>query len=1149
MRRSYWYTAAAVATAATAAVAVKPLLLRAEPPRPTEATPARRPAAPPRRPSAALPPPQLLVSDAGSAPRPLPLVNADIRVTFAGALARTTMTLTFQNDTDRTLTGEMVFPLPEGAALSGYGIDVNGEVVDAVPVEKQEARVIFEKEVRKGVDPGLVEQTVGNNFRTRVYPILARGTRTLKIEYVGDADEASYTVPLRWGQTLPAGSLSIDAVQPPGDPRAELAANRPIAVESKGDGRFAAKLSLANAPLNEDLVIHFENPKASSVAVERFTRASAAAPEYFFTVRDTQQAQASASGPVADFSNRRIGIVWDASGSRRKADIAREIGLLGKLLQAANAPEVDLIVVRNDTEAPQTFSRDQTGTLLSYLRELTYDGGTNLGGLRLARTKADASVASEYGCWLLFTDGIGNLGTEIPAGAVDGRVPVFAASADLQANHTLLKHLCEKSGGSYLNLLRLTDEEAQASFLGRPYSLMAVTVEPSGAVADITPSGRVPVAGHVTVAGRLVAEEAQITLHYGRGPEAVEERKTFTLRRADAADTSGLVARHWAKQRADTLSLFADRNREALRILGRQYNIVTANTSLLVLETLEQHLEYGITPARSRAAMYDAYLGRMTERTKLAKQEEQSKLNHLLALWNERTQWWGQERNHRPLIAGSIGGFKGEIGGVGVGGRFSTRDSRGTVGALAMSNERELFTNAGVAGAAGPRQTGVAGRDAARVANSPARPVPTPVAPGSLMAKSASVRSEAVAMRGDGAMAGAAGGSGAVAAGRATAAPEQRAVPASEAPAPDRFRQVQQVERQVRAAAVPTREQPMERAKEAKKDANEADAYDASTTATAVSIKAWSPDTPYLKALKAAPAEKAYTTYLAQRDTYGGSPAFYLDCAEHLMRLKQPGLALRVLTNLAELNLEEPQLLRILAHRMAQLGERDLAIGLFEKVAKLRPEEPQSFRDLALVLSDRGDARTAAGSKAEGLADYNRAIALLHKVAVNRWDRFDQIEVLALTEANRVIARARPLAPQYGKLVVPFTGRLVRNLPCDVRILMTWDTDQTDMDLHVIEPSGEDCYYGNNHTASGGHLSRDFTEGYGPEEYCVRRAPKGAYKIQTNYFGTRQQQLTGGTTVQATVITNWGRPTEKKQYLTLRLTSQKETITIGTVKR
>ena len=78
-------------------------------------------------------------------------------------------------------------------------------------------------------------------------------------------------------------------------------------------------------------------------------------------------------------------------------------------------------------------------------------------------------------------------------------------------------------------------------------------------------------------------------------------------------------------------------------------------------------------------------------------------------------------------------------------------------------------------------------------------------------------------------------------------------------------------------------------------------------------------------------------------------------------------------------------------------------------------------------------------------------------------------------------------------------------------------------------------------------MSKDFTQGYGPEEYLLKKALPGKYKIQANYYGSGQQRLTGPATVQATVITNFGRADEKRQAFTVRLASQKEVIDLGTI--
>src|SRR4051812_24685228 len=93
--------------------------------------------------------PQLLVKNPDNPaekPHPISLTKADVRLLIAGQLCQTTMTLTFSNDANRVLEGELVFPLPENAAVSGYALDVGGELVDAVTIERDKARVVFETE-------------------------------------------------------------------------------------------------------------------------------------------------------------------------------------------------------------------------------------------------------------------------------------------------------------------------------------------------------------------------------------------------------------------------------------------------------------------------------------------------------------------------------------------------------------------------------------------------------------------------------------------------------------------------------------------------------------------------------------------------------------------------------------------------------------------------------------------------------------------------------------------------------------------------------------------------------------------------------------------------------------------------------------------
>lgn len=97
----------------------------------------------------------------------------------------------------------------------------------------------------------------------------------------------------------------------------------------------------------------------------------------------------------------------------------------------------------------------------------------------------------------------------------------------------------------------------------------------------------------------------------------------------------------------------------------------------------------------------------------------------------------------------------------------------------------------------------------------------------------------------------------------------------------------------------------------------------------------------------------------------------------------------------------------------------------------------------------------------------------------------------------------------------------------DLMVAITWNTDNTDIDLHIGEPSGEECYYSNTTTRIGGALSSDVTTGYGPEMYILNKAPSGKYKISVHNFSENRNRTGVRTTIYTTVYRNWGKSNEK----------------------
>jgi uncharacterized protein YfaP (DUF2135 family) len=112
-----------------------------------------------------------------------------------------------------------------------------------------------------------------------------------------------------------------------------------------------------------------------------------------------------------------------------------------------------------------------------------------------------------------------------------------------------------------------------------------------------------------------------------------------------------------------------------------------------------------------------------------------------------------------------------------------------------------------------------------------------------------------------------------------------------------------------------------------------------------------------------------------------------------------------------------------------------------------------------------------------------------------------------------------------------------------------WNTDNTDVDLHVTEPSGEECYYAHRDTRSGGELTQDVTQGYGPEMYVLRAAPHGRYEVRAHYFASDTNRMTARTKVYATVFENWGSKDEKLSEKVVTLEAGKEYHAIALVER
>lgn len=951
-------------------------------------------------------------TDAGE--RPIAIESMSMKASVKGLHALVDTEFVFKNPNARVMEGELEFPLPDGASVSGYAIDVNGAMVDGVVVMKEKARVVFETEARRGVDPGLVEHVKGNLYRTRIYPLPAGGTRRVRISYttpLAIAPDGDAALRLTMPKTsIGRSSVLIEVVSAPG--------NVPT-LGGLGDRRFERAENVwrvsaeeTNTTPGQDVLVALPRLPAQFALTERDNEGQV----WFMASTRTPAVAARAVSATA------FDVYWDASASREGPGLNLDLAFIEKLPATAS---YNLVVFRDVAEPPVLCG--SRAELIEKLKKVKYDGGTSLEFLASRKTRQGVPA-------MIFTDGIDTLGSRVAS-----NLPTVLVSSAVSDMETLR----QAAGGSVIDLRNMNAEQAAGLFFSPSEKLTGLN---AAGVADVLGVGQ-GATGRAFVIGRLTDPTTQVTMEF-----AAQNASTITVS-ASAATSGSTLRKAWAAMRVAQLAPRADDFADELLSLGRRYGVVSPATTLLVLESLDQWVRYQIEPPATLPEMRNEWRAAMKGRTQEDGEATKAHLAQLEQEWKERLEWLKRDFVKNPYKPTVVEGGVGMGMGMGMRGTGSGGGGIGASPSIGMS-----------IGGGG---------------------------------------------RGDG------------------AAPP---------PAPEERR-----ERSAESAVEydEAEEGSVTRDGEAKKIA-----ADGGHGASAIEVAPWDPATPYMLDIRAAAADRQYETYLDRKAAFAGSPAFYLDAAEHFFRTGQAGLATRILTNLAEMKIEDAALLRVLAWRLRQEKQYEMAVVQFRRIVKLRGEDPQSWRDLAVTLSEWGKATRSRATLEE-------AMNLFVKVAFTPWQRHaDTISIFALEELNALItwidaakfkAGDKPVAPDFDK-------KFRAALSTDLRIYIAWDADNTDIDLHVMEPSGEEAYYSNNRTTHGGLVSRDITDGYGPEEYLIAKAPAGEYAISANYYGSRQQTIMGPATVTATIFTDWGRAEERQQTISVRLDTPKDNVPVGKVK-
>jgi Flp pilus assembly protein TadD len=551
---------------------------------------------------------------------PLSVGYHKVTVEIRDQIARTVIEESFVNHTDGVLEGVFHFPLPQDASISGFGMWIGDNLVEADVVEKQRAREIYEIILQEKRDPGLLEWSGGNMFKARVYPIWAHSEKRIKITYTqvlplrGNSYRYSYGLQSEMLKQNPLRQLDIDVKVSSALPLKSVTS--PTHMTRSDQTGHAAHLEFSAqeyVPTRDFEVVVEVEGKQSEVVVIPHRRGD----DGYFLMQvmppGTEGAQGRALLP--DSQPLRLLVLADTSASMDQGQRTNQAGFLVALLGSLT-PKDTVNVACCDVECDWAFEKPLPATYpnIQAIRRLVANR-VSLGWTDLDKAFASGFRQAEPGTHVIYLgDGITTTGNADPVAFVKRLRQLYQEQGKGCVGHAValgssfepgVMHAVGSLGGG--STRRVTGEQGPTAVarellgeIARP-ALRDVKIEFTGLrTARVYPEQlpNLPAGSQQIILGRYLPEgkdqagEVIVTGKLGDKPV----RYTARVALKDAEEGNSFIPRLWARMHLDRLleQGASDTVKDEVIALSEEYQIITPYTSLLVLESDADRERFGV---------------------------------------------------------------------------------------------------------------------------------------------------------------------------------------------------------------------------------------------------------------------------------------------------------------------------------------------------------------------------------------------------------------------------------------------------------------------------------------------------------------------------------------------------------------------------
>lgn len=1036
------------------------------------------------------------------------LKTASIRITTDGITATTFMELEYYNFRNMEIEGLVYFKLEPEQIVTHFQLELNGNYRDGSIEEKWKATNAYNRIVGKRVDPALLTKDYNSNYTLRIYPLAAQQSRKVTITIqqllLPKANKYFYSLPFSSVDTIERLSVSVQnfAINSSFQFNSGLLYKQQL---SMNNGIPSYANTSSTVVLNKPIQFELQHQSNPFICTKQAKEANHFAIRYLPKVDSIYQ-----------FQPKRITVFWDVSATGSYRNTEKEISFLKQYVTHHKTDAVTLITFNHflaDTLVIRN-AYNNTWRLTEFLRNLTYDGGTRFSNLNFSAVKADAV--------LLFTDGKSSWGT---AGPVRGKVPVYTISTSAIVDSFFLKQVSFGSGGTYMPLHKYSISTAVEKIsVAENYLVDIVSSGKSIFESSLNEKLGSPLLIYGTSKSRLDT----ITLVYGN-QAAVYKKEQLIIDYRSSCNFSAI----------DRLNML-----ESYKLMTSNYNwndvldfglrekVVTPYTAYIVLERIEDYIQYNITPPAEleEECRKRGYVKKDTRaiRNNVEKNSRYNIMRQVADAYNKRIKQWNKSQtgivynpamefveNNSSITTSSNASqplqiLEGKSAGVMITGSTQSLQEVVVVG-YGVTTKRSLGY---AVSSVSSRQLGLYGYQ--NVGQMLAGRVPGLNVSGATGEPGSSVT---IRIRGASSFLSSA--------------------------EPLYILDGMPISGNINNAVNPNDIESIS----VLKDAGATAIYGTSGANGVIIITTKKgsrnysqnyysyklknqPDVDYLQEIKHTPLRQKLSKYRELELQYKNESGFYFDMAEHLYAFGFKEEAITALMNAAEPYSYNRDIFRIKGFVLQSWKEFDLAIEVFKTLNNESPSNLRSYRDLAWAYYQN--------------KNYQQAVNVLYNGINNDQDLSGQeaainFRALMLNEMNAIIQMHKDSLN-----LSAINSSLIYAMPNDLRITIE-DINERYLNVKINEPGGVVTSQYSGKSKNAGYFTGNSNYFYDNNiaEYQLSNAVKGNYKIWVNYYNGYLYTGKPPALLRVIIFKNFGKPGQSIEIQNVMMDNQNGEIEVA----